>query len=171
VSNTFNVSYNAGGTIDKVRNIKELESVQSMENLVNVEVVQKIEEIGSLGSIKGFATKTQPYNVMKMIDIPAGVEEIQEVIVLPNKEVEILAFTVTCSGYGEDDKYDLYFNGKLWFENWYCSEVKEGLFLGTSTYVYLAPPESRIRIHFHNSSNTSKKVWIGVRMLVDDEQA
>lgn len=156
MSGNFSVSYNAGGTVDK------LKKVENIEHLSNVNVVQ---EIKSIGSIVGFAKKTQPYNTMFMINVPAGVNEVTREFILPNEEVEILALSVTCSGYGEDDNFDLYFNGELWFENWYCSEVKDGLFLGSSTYVYQAPPNSIIKLKFKNESETSKKVWVGVRML------
>ena len=159
MSNSFNISYNAGGTVDKVKNIKEVEHLNS------VDVVQKVAEIGG---IQGFATKNRPYNSMVKIDVPAGLSIVEEEIDLPDKDVEILALTLTCSGYGEDDHYDLWFNDQLWFDKWYCSEVKEGLFLGTSTYVYVAPPKSKIRLRFYNTSQSSKKVWLGIRMLVDD---
>lgn len=162
----FSVAYNAGGNIDKVKKIL------GMEQLDNVDTVEIVKEIGKIGSIQGFAKKTQPYNKMIKIEVPAGVSLIDETITLPEKEVEILALSVTCTGYGELDYYDLWFNGELWFDTWYCSEVKEGLFLGTSTYVYVAPPSSEIRLNFHNMSNTSKTIWVGVRMLVDkDEQS
>lgn len=161
MSNSFTVAYNAGGTVDKVKNIKQ------MDNVDNINLVQKVDEIGMLGGIKGFASKTQPYNTMIKIDVPAGVPVIEEEIELPQTDVEILAMSVTCSGYGEDDHYDLWFNEQLWFDKWYCSEVKEGLFMGTSTYVYAAPANSRVRIRFYNTSSTSKKLWVGVRMLVD----
>lgn len=157
----FNVSYNAGGTVDK---IKEVENIDNLNNVSNVSIVQ---EVNKIGAIQGFAKKTQPFNKMFMINVPAGVEVIEEEFILPNEEIEILALTVTCSGYGEDDKFDLYFNEVKWFDSWYCSEIKEGLFLGTSTYVYVAPASSKIKINFYNSSLTSKRVWLGVRMLKD----
>lgn len=144
----FNVSYSSGGVIDEVKNLGK---------------------VSEIGRIKGFPTKTQPYNVMECYSVPA-IKEIQEFeITLPPKECEILAITVTCSGYSEDDNYDLFFNGERWFEHWYCSEVKEGLFLGSSTYVYAAPADSKIRLAFRNHGGTSKKIWVGVRMLVDPD--
>lgn len=148
MSGGFTTNYNAGGVIDRVKNIGS---------------------VGEIGRIKNFPQKTQPYNTMKCFDIPAIKSTWEFEMVLPSKEVEIMALTVTCSGYGEDDNYDLYFNDNLWFEHWYCSEVKEGLFLGTSTFVYAAPAESVIRFVFRNSSGTSKKVWLGVRMLIDPD--
>lgn len=149
----FAVSYSAGGVLDKV---KEL-------NTVN-----EVTRINEVGKIVGFATKHQPYNTMRAYDIPALAGEYEFEMLLPSEEVEILAMSLTCSGYGEDDHYDLEVNGQKWFDNWYCSEVKEGLFLGTSTYVYLAPPSSNIKLTFKNDSGTSKKIWLGIRMLIDN---
>lgn len=142
----FMTNYNAGGVIDEVK---------------------KIASVNEIGKIKNFPQKTLPFNTMKCFDIPALKSIFEYEIELPDEEVEILAFTVTCSGYGEDDNYDLFFNDYKMFETWYCSEVKEGLFLGTSTFVYEAPASSKIRLAFRNSSGTAKKVWLGVRMLVD----
>lgn len=203
---TFQVNYNAGGTVDEVKKIKLLEqldnisnievveevknlkNVEEVGNLKNVEVVQQVDVVGDVqnvkevnnvsmvaevGKIKGLATFTQPYNVMKMFEVPASYKDpltnldFEFEIILPNEDIEILAISMTCSGYGENDNYDLFFNDKLWFKDWYCSEVKEGLFLGTSTYVYAAPPNSKIKLIFKNDSGSSKKLWLGVRMLVN----
>lgn len=158
MAGSFTTSYSVGGDLDKVKEIS------------NVKVVDEIKEIGivtEIGGIRGFATKTQPFNIMYCYDIPAIKDRFEFDIELPNKEVEILATTVTCSGYGEMDKYDLFFNEQQWFSDWYCSETKEGLFMGTSTYVYAAPAGAVIHLVFKNDSGTSKKVWFGVRMLVD----
>ena len=48
---------------------------------------------------------------------------------------------------------------------WFPTEVKEGLYIGTSTYVYVLPPKSKMKLKFVNMSGTSKKVWLGVRLL------
>lgn len=190
-SNAFVVSYPAGGSIDKVKlvekiqeltNVKTLEEISNLinlENLENVEKIKNIEKVGTqeelnivhkveeIGGVKGFATKTQPLNVMEMYDIPAQAKTFSFVFSLPTQEVEILGINVTCSGYGENDNYDLYLNDQQWFSHWYMGEVKEGLFLGTSTYVYSAPQNSVIKIDFHNDSGTEKKLWLGIRMLTD----
>lgn len=149
MSGGFTTNYNAGGVVDQVK---------------------KIGMVGQIGSIKNFPQKTQPYNIMKCFEVPAIKTAFDFELELPNVDVEIMAMTITCSGYGEDDNYDLFFNDQKWFDTWYTSEVKEGLFLGTSTFVYAAPAESKIRLSFRNSSGTSKKLWIGVRMLIDPEQ-
>ena len=85
----------------------------------------------------------------------------------PDKDAELLALVVTCSGYGEEDYYNLYVNDELWFETWYPTEVKEGLYIGTSTYVYKLEPKTKFKLEFNNVSGTSKNVWLGVRMLVE----
>lgn len=156
------------GNIDILQKVNVVSNMQNLENVNKIESVDKIKEIGK---IRGFPQKTQPYNIMKMFDIPASYKDpitngdyIYE-IELPSEEIEIMAITLTCSGYGEDDHYDLYFNDEKWFEDWYCSEVREGLFLGTSTYVYAAPPDSKIKLVFKNDSGSAKKLWLGIRML------
>lgn len=134
----FQVVYVAGGELDKVK------------------YVQKI---------KNFAQLSQPYNKMKMINIPAiaGVYDLD--YTSPDEKMELLSLVVTCSGYGENDYYNLYVNDELWFDTWFPTEVKEGLYVGTSTYVYELPPTSNIKLKFVNISGTAKKVWLGVRML------
>lgn len=175
MSGSFTANYNVGGDIDKVKKINILEEIEKLDNVEsidnvkhidNLQDVENIKYLDEIGRIRGFATKTQPYNFMKEFDVPALVTDYTFIMDLPEVDCEILAITLTCSGYGEDDHYDLFFNGVQWFKDWYCSEVKEGLFLGTSTYVYAAPANSSIKLIFKNDSGTSKKIWLGVRMLV-----
>ena len=105
----FHVVYVAGGEIDKVKYVNE---------------------------IKNFAQLSQPYNKMTMINIPAiaGVYDLD--YISPNENMELLAITVTCSGYGENDYYNLWVNDELWFDTWFPTEVKEGPYILSSTYVY-----------------------------------
>ena len=146
----FQVVYVADGDINTVRKIKGVDNVSKVEYLEN---------------IKNFAQLSQPYNKMKMINIPAmqGIFELE--YISPNEETELISIVVTCSGYGENDYYNLYVNDELWFDTWFPTEVKEGLFAGTSTYVYVLKPESKFTLKFMNISGTSKKVWMGIRML------
>ena len=133
-------NYIVGGEIDKVKNVQK---------------------------IKNFAQLQQPYNKMEVIEIPAikGVYALE--YTSPDISAELLSLVVTCSGYGEDDYYNLYVNNILWFDTWYPTEVKEGLYIGTSTYVYELDNSTNFKLEFHNESGTSKKVWLGVRMLVE----
>lgn len=137
----FRIVYTAGGELDKVKKVKYVEE------------------------IKNFAQLSQPYNKMLMINIPAieGVYDLD--YITPDEDMELLSFVVTCSGYGENDYYNLYVNDELWFDTWFPTEVKEGLYIGTSTYVYKLKATSSIKLKFVNISGTAKKVWLGVRML------
>ena len=75
----FHVAYVAGGELDKVKYVKYV------------------------NEIKNFAQLSQPYNKMTMINVPA-IEGIYDLdYISPNEEMELLAITVTCSGYGEND--------------------------------------------------------------------
>ena len=137
----FHVVYVAGGEIDKVKHVKYV------------------------NEIKNFAQLSQPYNKMQMINIPAVEGCFDLDYESPNEEMELISLIVTCSGYGENDYFNLWVNDELWYDTWFPTEVKEGLFTGTSTYVYKLPPQSKIKLRFVNISGTSKKLWMGVRML------
>lgn len=136
----FQASYVVGGEVDKVKYVEE---------------------------IKNFAQLAQPYNKMEVMEVPALEGKYVLEYTSPDAEAELLALVVTCSGYGEDDYYNLYVNDILWFDTWYPTEVKEGLYIGTSTYVYKLENLTRFRLEFYNVSGTSKKIWLGVRMLVE----
>lgn len=136
----FVTNYSVGGELDKVKYIEE---------------------------IKNFAQLSQPYNKMVAMSIPAIAGKYELEYESPERDAELLALVVTCSGYGEEDFYNLYVNDELWFETWYPTEVKEGLYIGTSTYVYKLEQKTKFKLEFNNVSGTSKKVWLGIRMLVE----
>ena len=137
----FHVVYVAGGELDKVK---------------RVEYVKEI---------KNFAQLPQPYNKMVMMNVPAieGVYDLDWES--PAEDMELLSLVVTCSGYGENDYYNLYVNNERWFDTWFPTEVKEGLYIGSAAYVYKLEPQSKFKLKFVNMSGTSKKVWLGIRML------
>lgn len=137
----FQVVYVAGGELDKVKRVNYVDR------------------------IRNFAYLSQPYNKMVMMNVPAiaGVFDLD--YTSPDEEMELLSIVVTCSGYGENDYYNLFVNDELWFDTWFPTEVKEGLYIGTSTYVYVLPPSSKLKLKFVNISGTAKKVWLGVRLL------
>lgn len=134
----FHVVNVAGGDLDKVKNIER---------------------------IKNFAYLNQPYNKMLLMNVAAikGVYELE--YETPDEDVELMSFVVTCTGYGENDYYNLFVDDQKWFDTWFPTEVKEGLYIGTSTYVYALEPKTKIKLQFYNISGTSKKVWLGIRML------
>lgn len=125
----------------------------------------ELSKVNYVNKIKNFAQLTQPYSKMTMINIPAieGVYDLD--YESPAEDTELLSLVVTCSGYGENDYYNLYVNNELWFDTWFPTEVKEGLYIGTSTYVYQLPASSKIKLKFVNISGTAKKLWLGVRLL------
>lgn len=146
-SNSFSIGYSAGGEIDKVKKVEYVNGVF------------------------GFASFLLPYNTMQAYEIPAIKQVYEHKLVLPDKPLEILGFTVTCTGYGENDWYDLYINEYKIFDHWYTQEVKEGLFIGSSTFVYKTQENTQIKISFNNESATRKILYLGVRALSPtDEQ-
>lgn len=143
----FETNYNVGGVVDRVKRI---------------DVIGKLEEIGH---IKGFPSLTQPFNKMVSLEIPPMEGDFQLDFTTPDEDVEIMAITVSCTGYSDKDRYDLMCGEDYWYENWYVSEMNEALFLGTSTYVYAAPPKTTFTMLYHNDSGCSKVVRVGYRML------
>lgn len=162
------------GLVGEVGNIKggTIDLVKQVNNIGNLEggTLNTVKEVERIGSIDGFAQFSQPYNEMVQLAVPAiaGMYAVEYVTPL-DRPVEILGLTVTATGYGESDKYDLYCDDQLWFKNWYLQEVKEGLFLGSSTYVYRAAPGTHLKLEFFNDSGTSKILWFGIRMLTEKE--
>ena len=132
--------------------------------------LEKVKRIDYVDRIRNFAYLSQPYNKMLMMNLPAiqGVYDLDWVS--PDENMELLSFVVTCSGYGENDYYNLYVNNELWFDTWFPTEVKEGLYIGTAAYVYQLPAESKIKMKYVNMSGTSKKVWLGIRLLREKKE-
>lgn len=155
--------------VQQVDNVLNLENVNAVEKVNLVDTVTSVDEVKHVASVHGFPQFTKPFNTMVMMNIPAAKGIYEGVFITPDIPVEMVAFTVTCTGYGELDRYNLYCNGELWFKDWYCSEVKEGLFIGSSSIVYYLPPKSELKINFYNDSGTSKICWFGIRMLVDSD--
>ena len=139
----FQVVYVAGGELEKVKKKKK---------------------------IKNFAQLNQPYNKMVMMNVPAIAGTYDLEYTSPDEDMELLSIVVTCSGYGENDYYNLWVNDELWFDTWFPTEVKEGLYIGTSTYVYEIPANTPFKLTFVNISGTAKKVWLGVRYLRNAEK-
>lgn len=152
-----------------------------MAFVVNYQVGGEVDKVKYVEEIKNFAQLPQPYNEMVKLDLGAspnlgGRGDFGDIYDLeyisPDQEAELLSIVITCSGYGEKDFYNLYVQApggeeELWFKTWYPTEVKEGLYIGTSTYVYKLEPKTKFRLEFHNASLTSKVVWMGIRMLVE----
>ena len=152
-------------SIDEIEKIKLIDEVSSIKTIEEIKKVEEVKMVQEVGHIKGFPTLYKPFNQMITKSIPALKDEYIIEYITPDFPVEIMAITVTCTGYGEQDNYDLYCDNDLWFKDWYCSEVKEGLFLGTSNIVYYSPPNTKFKIIFKNASATSKTVFFGFRML------
>ena len=130
-----------------------------------------VKKVKYVDRIKNFAQLSQPYNKMLLMNIPAieGVYDLDWVS--PDETTELLSIVVTCSGYGENDYYYLFKDNEKWFDTWFPTEVKEGLYIGTSSYVYELDPQSEFKLRFVNASGTAKKVWIGFRLLKEKSES
>lgn len=127
--------------------------------------LEKVKRVEYVNEIKNFAQLPQPFNQMSMINIPAIAGTYDLDYTSPNEDMELLSLVVTCSGYGENDYYNIWVNDELWFDTWFPTEVKEGLYIGTAAYVYKLRANSKFKMTYVNISGTAKKVWLGVRLL------
>lgn len=157
-------------TINEVKVVDEIKVIDEINDIKGgtldlIKNLQIVDEVKNIGHIAGFPKYSKPFNTMVKIDIPALAGDYIGEYDIPDEEVEIFSLTVTCSGYGESDNYDIFLDEDKWFDKWYLSEVKEGLFIGTSTFVYVVPANSKLKIVFHNDSGSAKTLWFGIRML------
>lgn len=160
----FQVVYVADGELTKVKRVNRVEYLADG-------MLSEVKAVDYVDRIRNFAYLSQPYNKMIMMNVPAmeGIYDLE--YESPDETTELLSIVVTCSGYGEDDYYNMWVNGELWFDTWFPTEVKEGLYIGTSTYVYQCDPRTPFLLRFVNKSGTAKKLWLGIRFLKEKEPA
>lgn len=160
----FQVVYVADGELTKVKKVNRVEYLADGE-------LTRVKNIDYIDKIRNFAYLSQPYSKMLLMNVPAIEGTYTLNYTSPNEDTELLSIVVTCSGYGEDDYFNMWVNGELWFDTWFPTEVKEGLYIGTSTYVYKCNPNTPFVLKFANKSGTSKKVWVGFRFLKEKSEA
>lgn len=160
----FQVVYVADGELTKVKRVNRVEYLADGQ-------LSLVKQVGYVDRIRNFAYLNQPYNKMLVMNIPAIVGTYELQYESPDEDTELLSIVVTCSGYGEDDYYNMWVNGELWFDTWFPTEVKEGLFIGTSSYVYPCDPRTPFLLKFRNTSGTAKKLWLGLRFLKEKSTA
>lgn len=145
----FSVDYTAGGSLDEIKKINNIKNITQVDKVVGLPIYRR------------------PYNTMMKLDIPA-IKRDYESIYTVETDCEMIAISLNCSGYGESDNYDIYADDKILFKKWYCAEVQEGLYLGTTISSYHLNKDAKLKLVFHNESSTAKTVWLGIRMLVDE---
>lgn len=150
-----NVSYNAGGTIDTIGEIKRIHFPEAMFPDADT------------ARMKGFR-----------LDIPAGVTAPQTVETTFTMDIYLVDIGVACSGYHDGDYWELELvtvNGtdeqtEKMCETMYTKELPENIAIGNSlNLAQKIPAGTKIRFVFYNISGTSKKVWPTMRYLFKKE--
>ena len=144
-----NVSYNAGGVIDTIGEIKKIHFPEPMFPDADT------------ARMKGFRLDVPPG-----MTIPASVEQVF------THDIYLVDIGVACSGYHDGDYWELELHSpsgnsiEKMCETMYTKELPENIAIGNSlNLAQKIPANTTIRFIFYNISGTSKKVWPTIRYL------
>lgn len=141
----FNTTYSAGGQLDKVTVIEEVKKVNLPAHL--------------------FPTKTRPFTKGFRIEVPTLLGPYTKEFT-PDVDMELLDVSLACSGYGDDDYWELEIGEEKIIETMYTKELPQHINTGTNMYtVEHIPAGTTIKLSFYNTSQTSKTVWFDLRFL------
>lgn len=133
----FNISYPAGGTIDKVRELP----------------------------YPHFSKFTIPYIKGRRIDVTDTPDVFSDTYSLPF-DAEFLSIAFAASEYCVGDYWELTIGDVKICETIYTKELPESVSMGNSFgIVYFVPAHTPIRFDFYNVSGTAKQVWYNIKFL------
>jgi len=137
-------TYPIGGVLDRVKSLPPLE----------------------VWKMPGQPTKTEPFAKGFRIEVPPATGTFIQEYTLP-EEMELVSISVGCSGYADQDYWELDRDGRVIFETMYTKEVPESHAMGAGAGVMLLPAGTKLTVRFVNGSGTSKIVWVNLRFLRD----
>lgn len=112
-----------------------------------------------------FPQKTKPFTKGFKIDIPA-MAGVFEQKYIPAVDVELVDVGLACSGYGEDDYWEMAVGTEKTIETMYTKELPQNINMGTTLYTVIKIlAGTEIKLQFHNNSGSSKTVWFDLRFL------
>jgi hypothetical protein len=147
-----NVSYNSGGTIDTIGEIKKIHFPEAMFPDADT------------ARMKGFR-----------LDVPAGLTSPPPVECSFSTDIYLVDIGVACSGYYDGDYWEMTLvdpNGgeEKMCETMYTKELPENIAIGNSlNLAQKVLAGTKLRFSFFNISGTSKKVWPTIRYLYKKE--
>jgi len=148
---SFTVSYQVGGRVDKVKQVAQ------------VSVVEEVKRINFPEHL--FPTKHRPFTKGFRMSIPA-MTGTYETVYTPEEDMELVDIGIACSGYADNDYWELLVGDYKVVETMYTKELPEHINMGTTLYVvHAVPAGTPMRLQFHNDSGTSKTVWFNLRFL------
>lgn len=141
----FNVVNAAGGNLDKVKVIDEVKKINLPDHL--------------------FPSKTRPFTKGFRMEVPPTVGPFTTEYI-PDVDMELLDIALACSGYGDNDYWELEIGGEKIIETMYTKELPQHVNTGTQMYtVEKVPAGTTIKLSFYNDSRTTKTVWFDFRFL------
>lgn len=144
----FSPTYSVGGVIDEVKHVTTVDEIKKINFPSNV--------FPSLSKsfTKGFRTEIPAAAGIYIVPYTAPVD------------MELLDVALACSGYGDDDYWELDVGTEKVIETMYTKELPQHINMGTSLYVIeKIPAGTEIKLSFCNNSATSKTVWFDLRLL------
>ncbi len=152
----FSVNYNVGGKVDEVDVVNEVKNLKGGK----LDQVVYIDEIGKI-HIPGFPTLGVPFTKGLKINIPATMTT-HTIEYVPTVDMELSGVIIACSGYADDDYWELIINGVTYYETIYTKELPE---MSPQSGVIPVAANTAIAISFHNDSGTSKTVWFNLKFF------
>ena len=129
----FEVNYNVGGVIDLIKKVR----------------------------LPGFPTLPNPFTKGLKLSIPALVD-IYTISYTPDVDMELAGVMLACSGYSDEDYWELEIDGVKYYETIYTKELPEMSVMQGIISVTAGTP---ITLSFYNDSGTGKIVWFNLKFF------
>jgi len=145
---SFNVSYNAGGVIDRVKVIDEVKKMNLPEH-VSPDV--------NMVSSKGFR-------------LHATSEEAVSFTQVFNKDVYLCEMEISCEEYDDLDYWELSIDNEKICETMYTQQMPKDTTIGHDFSIFpKVPSGSELKFEFYNASGRPKKIWVMISYMYKQE--
>jgi hypothetical protein len=112
-----------------------------------------------------FPTKSRPWTKGFRMEIPPTTGMF-ELVYVPTVDLELIDVGLACSGYGDEDYWELQVGTEKIIETMYTKELPQHINMGTTLYtIERIPAGTPLKMQFHNSSASTKTVWFDFRFL------
>lgn len=112
-----------------------------------------------------FPELTSPFTKGFRMEVPAMTGTFTSIYTAP-VDLELIDVGLACSGYGDEDYWELEVGTNKIIETMYTKELPQHINMGTTLYVIeKIPAGTDITLSFVNNSETSKTIWFDLRFL------
>ena len=141
-------TYNVGGVMDDVKRVR---------------VVDEVKKINFPPHL--FPELSRPFTKGFRMEVPPLRGLYQKTYTVP-QDMELIDVGLACSGYGDEDFWELQVGPNKIIETMYTKELPQHINMGATLYVVeKIPAGTDITLYFRNNSSSSKTVWFDLRFL------